>query len=174
MKKVIFITAPEVFRDEEYYKPKQVLEEAGIKVVTASTKTGEITGRFGYKAVSDEVIENVKSKDFDGIVFVGGAGSNVFFQDPNALKLANEFFQDGKPTSSICIAGVTLANSGILKGKKATVFIDGKDELIKNGAIYTGSSLEIDGNIITADGPDAAIDFGKAVLKQITDKEIVV
>ncbi|MDR1940868.1 MAG: DJ-1/PfpI family protein [Endomicrobium sp.] len=164
MKKVVFITAPEVFRDEEYYKPKKILEDGAIKVITASLKTGEITGRFGYKAVSDMILEDVKSKDFDGIVFVGGGGTSVFFQDPTALKLANEFFQDGKPTASICIAGVILANSGILKGKKATVFIDGKDDLIKNGADYTGNPVEIDGNIITANHADAAELFANAVL----------
>ncbi len=60
-----------------------------------------------------------------------------------------------------------MANSGILKGKKATVYIDGKESLLKSGAIYTGNSLEIDGNIITANGPDAAEDFSNAILKSL-------
>ncbi len=164
MQKVVFITAPETFRDEEYIQPKKILENAGIKVDTASTKIGTITGRFGHKAHSDMILESVKPSDYDAIVYVGGGGSSVFFEDPNALKLANEFFQDGKPTTAICIAPTILANAGILKGKKATVFPDGKDALIKGGAQYTATPLEIDGNIITANGPDAAEDFGKAVL----------
>ena len=169
MKKAVFITAPEMFRDEEYYKPKKVLEDAGVQVVTASVKKGEITGRFGYKAVSDMTIDEIKPENFDAIIYIGGKGSAVFFENPAALKLANEFYDAKKTVASICSAGVTLANSGILKGKKATVFPGDKDSLIKGEANYTGNPLEIDGNIITADGPEAAADFGNAILKTITN-----
>ncbi|MCA6079453.1 MAG: DJ-1/PfpI family protein [Endomicrobium sp.] len=172
MNKVIFITAPEVFRDEEYYKPKKVLEDAGIEVTTASVKIGELTGRFGFKTISTLLIQDINPDDFDAIAYIGGGGSKVFFDNPSALKLANDFFKLGKPTASICIACVILANAGILKGKKATVFIDGKEELIKGGAIYTGNDMETDGNIITANGPDIAQDFGKAILKALKQKLI--
>jgi protease I len=167
MKKVVFITAPEVFRDEEYYKPKKILEDAGIKVITASVKIGELTGRFGFNTTSTLLIQDINQNDFDAIVYVGGSGSSIFFHNLHALKLANDFSKQLKPTASICIAGVILANAGILKGKKATVFIDGKESLIEKGAIYTGVSLEIDGNIITANGPNVAEDFGKAILKAL-------
>jgi protease I len=165
MKRVVFITAPEIFRDEEYYKPKKILEKAGIEVTTASLKLGEQTGRFGYKTVSTLLISDINSDNFDAIVYVGGGGASVFFENKYALRLANEFFEHNKPVAAICIAGVILANAGVLKGKKATVYIDGKESLLKNGATYTGFSLELDGNIITANGPDSAEDFGKAILK---------
>lgn len=164
---VVFITAPEFFRDEEYIKPKKILEDAGYKVLTASIKVGEITGTLGHKATSDMLLEDIKHLETDAIVYVGGSGSNVFFEEPTALKLANEFFQDGKPVAAICIAPTILANAGILKDKKATVFPDGEEALIKGGAQYTANSVEIDGNIITANGPDAAEDFGNAVLKAL-------
>jgi protease I len=163
MKKVILVTAPQIFRDEEYYKPKKVLETAGIKTITASIKTGEIVGKFGYKTMSEVLIENINANDYDAIIYVGGGGAGVFFENSYALNLAKDFFKQGKPTAAICIASVILAKAGILKNKKATVFIDGKEELIKGLAHYTGAPLEMDGNIITANGPDAAEDFGKAV-----------
>jgi protease I len=167
MKRVVFITAPEVFRDEEYYNPKKVFEDAKVEVLTASIKTGELVGKFGFKATSDILIDNVNADDFDAIIYVGGNGASVFFNNFYALKLANDFFKQGKPTSAICIAGVILANAGILKNKKATVFIDGKESLIDGGAIYTGADVEIDGNIITANGPKAAKGFARAVLKAL-------
>jgi protease I len=167
MKRAVFVTAPETFRDEEYYKPKKVLEEAGVEVITASTKTGELKGRFGFKTTSTLLIQDINPNDFDTIAYIGGGGSSVFFSNPYALKLANNFFKCGKPTASICIAGVILANAGILKGKKATVFADGIEALTKGGAIYTGASIETDENIITANGPEAAEDFGKAILKML-------
>jgi protease I len=167
MKRVVFITAPEMFRDEEYYKPKKILEKAAIRVTTASVKVGDLTGRFGYKTSSSILISEVVSTNFDAIVYVGGSGASIFFENKDALRLANEFFKQNKPVASICIAGVILANSGILKGKKATVYVDGKEALLRGNAEYTGSSLEVDKNIITASGPDTAQDFGKAVLNAL-------
>jgi protease I len=167
MKKVVFITAPEIFRDEEYYKPKEILEKAEIEVTTASVKIGDLIGRFGYKATNSILISDIVSTNFDAIVYVGGGGASVFFENSDALRLANEFFKQNKPVAAICIAGVILANSGILKGKKATVYVDGKKALLRGKAKYTGSSLEIDGNIITANGPKIAEDFGKAILNAL-------
>ncbi|MDR1474455.1 MAG: DJ-1/PfpI family protein [Endomicrobium sp.] len=167
MKRVVFVTAPEVFRDEEYYKPKKILEKAGVEVITSSVKIGELIGRFGYKTESTVLISNINCTDFDAIVYIGGVGASVFFEDNDALRLANEFFKQNKPVASICIAGVILANSGILKGKKATVYIDGKKSLIRGGADYTGRFLEVDGNVITANGPDAAEELGKSILKAL-------
>jgi protease I len=167
LSKVVFITAPEVFRDEEYYNPKKILEDGNIEVVTASVKTGELRGRFGFKTTSTLLIQDVDLNDFDAVAYIGGSGSAVFFDNYYALKIANDFFKQQKPTASICLAGVILANAGILKDAKATVFIDGKEALIKGGAVYTGNPLEIDGNIITANGPGAAKDFGRAILKSL-------
>jgi protease I len=167
MKKAVFITAAEIFRDEEYFHPKEVLEKAGIEVKTASIKTGELKGKLGAIAISDMLIDDVKRDDFDALVFIGGGGASVFFNNPIALRLAQEFHICGKIAASICIAGVTLANAGILKGKKATAYIDGKDDLIKGGAIWTGAPVEVDGNIITANGPAAAKDFGKALVERL-------
>jgi len=169
MKKVVFIVAPEVFRDEEYYKPKKILQDAGISVITASLKTGEITGRFGYKAVSDILVSDIKEKDYGAIVYIGGGGAKVYFDNADALRLANDFYNAKKITSAICIAPVILANSGILKGKKATVFIDGIEALKKGGAIYTATPAETDGNIITANHADASELFGNTLLTAITE-----
>jgi protease I len=169
MRKVVFVTAPKDFRDEEYYKPKKVLEKEGIEVITASLKVGELEGRFGYKAISTYTIQDIGLNDFDAIAYIGGNGSSIFFDDLNALRLAKSFCKCEKPIASICIAGVILANAGILKGKKATVFSDGKEFLTKGGAIYTGIPLEIDGNIITANGPEVAEDFGRAIVKVLGD-----
>jgi len=167
MKEVVFITAPAIFRDEEYAVPKKILEGAGIKVVTASTIKGKILGKLGMKAISDMSIDEVNLNDFDAIAYIGGTGASVFFENAAALKLANDFFLSGKPTTAICIAPTILANAGVLKGKTATVFPDGIEALAKGGANYTGKSLEIDGNIITAKDYEAAEEFGKALLNAI-------
>ena len=56
MKKIVFVVAPEVFRDEEYIEPKTILEAAGVEVTTASTVVGEIYGKIKIKALTGYVL----------------------------------------------------------------------------------------------------------------------
>lgn len=165
MRKIVFVVAPEVFRDEEYIEPKTILEQDGIEVVTASTVVGEIYGKIKIKAQSQMLAKDIKVEDFDGIFFVGGGGASVYFEDKIVHKIAKDFYDAGKLVSAICIAPVILAKAGLLKNKKATVFPDGADILIQNGANYTAKEVEVDGKIITGNGPQAAKSFAEKLLK---------
>ena len=165
MKKIVFVVAPEVFRDEEYIEPKTILEAAGVEVTTASTVVGEIYGKIKIKAQSQMLAKDIRVKDFDGIFFVGGGGASVYFEDKTIHNIAKQFYDNGKIVSAICIAPVILANAGLLQNKKATVFPDGADALLQNGAIYTGKDVEVDGKIVTGNGPQAAKHFAEELLK---------
>lgn len=164
-KKILFVVAPVNFRDEEYFEPKKILENAGHKVVTASMKTGELTGMLGGKAVADIMLQEVNPQEFDAALFIGGSGSNVYWDNPAAHGIAIYMADNKKPLGAICIAPVTLERAGVLKGKKATVFAAQKSEL--KSAVFTGKRVEQDGNIITANGPGAAAEFGKTFLKAL-------
>ena len=170
MKKIVFVTAPKTFRDEEYIEPKEILEQAGIQVITASTVKGEIFGKIKIKAQSQMLVTDIKVEDFDGIFFVGGMGSSVYFNDKFIHKLVWDFYNANKIVSAICIAPTILANSGVLKNKNATVFPDGADALIAGGANYTAKDVEVDGNIITGNGPLAAKQFAQKLVDKILKK----
>ncbi|MFN3910289.1 MAG: DJ-1/PfpI family protein, partial [Candidatus Anstonellaceae archaeon] len=70
-KKVLFIIAPKDFRDEELFVPKQYLEEKGVFVQVASTEHGVAKGKLGGEIKIDLSLEQVNTKDFDAIIFVG-------------------------------------------------------------------------------------------------------
>lgn len=162
-KKILFIVAPTDFRDEEYFETKDVLSKEGIQVITASLNLGEIKGMLGGKAKSDLLLDNVKTSDYDAIAFIGGTGSQVYFDNVKAHSIAVEAVSQGKVLGAICVAPSTLGKAGILKGKKATSFSSQKNDLISAGADFTGKPVEQDGKIITASGPEAAKAFGKAI-----------
>lgn len=54
-----------------------------------------------------------------------------------------------------------------IDGKRATVFSSERAKLEAEGAIYTGKNVEVDGKIITANGPNAAAEFAKAIVKAL-------
>lgn len=163
MKKAVMIIAQQMFRDEEYAEPKAILEKNGVEITTASIKAGPAKGKLGMSTTADLPLTKVKPADYDAVIFVGGPGCYGLYEDPEALRIAKEAADSNKIVGSICSAGGILANSSILKGKKATVFPSEGNLLKSKGAIYTGKHLEIDGNIITADGPQAAKEFGEAL-----------
>jgi len=167
MKKAVFIIAEDGFRDEEFFQPKEVLEKGGLEVKVASTTKGYAQGVLGAKVKPDILIQDIKVEDFDAVIFVGGAGASRYWDDPVAQKIVQQAVAQNKVLAAICIAPVTLARAGVLKGKRATVWHSEAGQLKAAGADYTGSAVEKDGNIITAAGPIAATAFGEEIVKAL-------
>ncbi|MDI7261800.1 MAG: DJ-1/PfpI family protein, partial [Thermodesulfobacteriota bacterium] len=78
--------------------------------------------------------------------------------------------KERKVLGAISIAPIILANTKVLTGRRATVWPTLGKRLEWEGAIYTGIPVEVDGNIVTANGPGAAEEFAKAVLRAIFQK----
>ncbi len=169
MEKVLMVIAPQVFRDEELFETREEIEKAGLETVIASTFKGTCTGKLGGKVEATVALDDAKASDYQAIVFVGGMGSQVFFDDIKAHDLAWEMYADGKVVSAICAAPVILAKAGLLKDRRATVFQDHEYTLKQYGATYTGEPVTIDGNIITGNGPASSRAFGQAVAKQVLE-----
>ncbi len=167
MATALLVIAPTVFRDEEYEQPMQVLESRGVTVITASNAPGECIGRFGLKATATLSVAEAASSEWDAVVFVGGGGAEVFFDDAEAHDLARHQVERGDVLAAICIAPSTLAHAGLLGGVRATAFPDREDDLRAHGAVWTGEAVTVDGRIITGAGPEAATPFGEAVAEAL-------
>jgi len=163
-KKAAMIIAFENFRDEEYKEPKDFLEKSGVEITTVSSKLGTAKGKYDMPAKVDLTLDKLKVSDYDAILYIGGPGSYDYYDDPTAHRIARETVKAGKILGAICAAPGILANAGVLKGKKATMFAD-DGTLAKGGATYTGKGVEIDGKIITATGPSTARAWGEAIIK---------
>jgi len=171
LKKVVMIIAHKNFRDEELNIPKAMMEKAGIKVDVASSSKDTAVGMLGTTVKPDILIEEIDAKDYDAFIFVGGVGASFYWNNKLAHSIAQKALKQGKILCAICIAPITLANAGVLKGKKATVWPGEKEKLIAKGAIYTGNKVEVDGNIITASGPDVAEKFGEKIIQILLSTE---
>lgn len=163
MARVLMVIAPTVFRDEEYTHPKAVLEARGAEVVTASRTPGVCQGKLGMTAKATLAIADADATDYDAVVFVGGGGAEVFFDDPDAHRLARRTLESDRVLGAICIAPSILARAGLLHGVRATAFASQHDDLVAHGAIWTGEPVEVAGAIVTANGPDAARSFGMEI-----------
>lgn len=163
MKSALMIIAQNVFRDEEYEIPHQILTRRGAHVVTASETAGEALGKLGMRVHAETSVADAARREWDAVVFVGGAGAAAFFDDPAAHAIALSARDRDAVVSAICIAPSTLAHAGMLQGVEATAFPSQSEDLVIHGARWTGDPVTVDGLIVTANGPEAAEQFGHAV-----------
>lgn len=167
-KKAVLIIAKQGFQDVEYNGTRKALEHAGIDIVVASSSEGTAVGKFGQEIEVDVSLDNINVKDFDAIVFIGGPGATEYVNSPLAHQLAMSAVDNNRILGAICIAPMILANAGVLDGKKATVWSDPLDqspiEILKNNkAEYVDQALVVDENLVTANGPSAARQFGEKI-----------
>jgi protease I len=167
VKRAVVIIAQDGFQDDEFLRPVEALEGDDIEVVVASTVLSEAKGVNGTKVKPDMLVKDIKVDEFDAIVFIGGQGAVQYLADPIAHALAQDALAKNKIVGAICIAPVILTNAGILKGKNATVHPSQADKLKNSGVNYTAKPVEQDGNLITADGPDSAKEFGETLSKAL-------
>ncbi len=168
-KKILMIIAWRGFRDEEYFNPKAVFEKNNFQVVTASNKAGIAIGAKGGKAKVDISLDKIDLDNYGAIVFSGGPRALDYLDNKEVYKIIQDTVNRKKILGAICISPVILAKSGVLQGKKATVWSSASyhqsiDELVKNGAKYVDQPVVKDGLIITANGPDVAKKFGQEII----------
>ncbi|MDI6752554.1 MAG: DJ-1/PfpI family protein [bacterium] len=168
-KKVVMIIASSNFRDEEYLEPRKILESAGCEIKICSSSLKISKGYFGTEAKPEILIDDLKAKEFDAIIFIGGSGAEEYFNSLSAHKVAVEAVEKEKVLSAICVAPSILANAGVLHDRRATSFSSERSNLVKKGAIFTQTDVEIDGRIVTAEGPKSAKKFGEAILELLKE-----
>ncbi len=166
---VVMIIASNQFRDEELFKTKEVLQNAGINVTVASSSLETAKGMLGGTAKPDILLGDINVDEYDAVIFVGGQGASEYWDSAQAHQIALDAHEKGKIVAAICIAPVTLAKAGLLEGKKATVWESEKGKLKAAGCNYTGTPIAVDGNIITANGPTSAEPFGQAIVKALSN-----
>ncbi|MBI4812692.1 DJ-1/PfpI family protein [Candidatus Falkowbacteria bacterium] len=187
-KKILMIIAFRDFKDEEYFIPREILqrpsvalreggEKAGAKITVASDKKSVALGVSGGEAVVDLTFKEVNVDDFDAVVFIGGPGARKYIENLECHRIAREAVEKDKILAAICIAPAILAKAGALNGKKATVWSSPMDKtaikiLEENGAKYMKEPVVVDGKIITANGPEAAGEFGDKLFESVDSRAI--
>ena len=109
-KRALLIISPGDFRDEELFETKNVLKKAGIAVTIASRNKGNFKGMLGGKAEATATINEIKVKEFDAIVFIGGSGSSKYINDPKAHEIARQAVKHNKVLAAMVFWILALAS----------------------------------------------------------------
>ena len=161
--KVLIIVPSKKFCDEEYESSRQILEALDISCKVASSTLSPAIGLDGTIVIPDYQINNVNLHVYNALLLVGGVGCREYWHDKSIHALLNNAHSNGKLLCAICLAPVTLANAGLLKGKRATAHPKAVEYLKFKGVKYSSRAVVHEGNIITANGPEASEEFANKI-----------
>lgn len=174
MRKKALIVLSEGFEDIEAIAPIDILNRCGVEVTVAGLKSGPVKAAYGSTLVPDISIDQVH-KIYDALIFPGGKNNaRHLAEHPKVSKLVHEHHAAGRLVAAICAAPSHVLGEAahILKGKKATGDPSFNEKLAASGAEVTGENVTVDGNIITAMGPGAALPFALKIAEYLVGKEI--
>jgi protease I len=161
--KIVFILAHNNFCDEEYHKSRAIFESYGIKCKVASSELSAAVGMEGSFVEPDFQMSKINVNDYNAICLIGGVGCTEYWHNKLVHNIVSEANKDGLLLCAICLAPVILANAGLLNGIRATAYPSAASYIERKGANYSNKSVEIEKNIITANGPEAAEVFAQKV-----------
>lgn len=165
---MVYLFLAEGFEEVEAITPVDILRRAGVDVATVAVADSQdkvVIGAHGIKVTADLSLTDINYDDIDAIVLPGGMPGTRNLDASEDVRQALKYsFDNDRLICAICAAPSVLGHLGFLKGKKATCFPGFEKEL--HAAVFTGAEVTIDGKIITADGPGAAMQFGEAIAAQ--------
>lgn len=159
------------FEEVEALTPVDCIRRCELDIKTVGIGSSIITGSHGISVLTDLVAEEIELNDnLDMIILPGGMPGTLNLEASKYVKDAIVYCnENNKLIAAICAAPSILGHMGLLNGKVATCFPGFEEQLI--GAKYSDELACKDGNIITARGAGAALQFSFKIIESLISKE---
>lgn len=150
-----------------------ICRRAGLTIDMISvTEDTAVEGSHGIVVNMDKTFSQTDFDGYDMLILPGGGEGTKNLEAHEALMAQiDAFYEAGKYIGAICAAPSIFGHKGILKGRKACSYPTFESHL--EGAEVTEGPVEVDGNVVTARGMGAALDFGLAVMGLFFDENKV-
>jgi protease I len=154
----------EKFQDHETVYPYYALKQHGFEVTLAANKRNErVFGSLGVHLVSDIHVDDLsfgqytsmdgnfyRINDYDLLVIPGGVKCLEKLRlEKNAVHFVREWFEDDKPTMSICNGAQLLITADVLRGRKCSGYYSIEPDIRNAGAKYSRDPVVVDGNLVS-------------------------
>lgn len=162
---MVYLFLADGFEDMEAVVPFDLMKRAGIDVVTVGVGKTAVKSAHGLSVTAEISEENVDFKKAEAFVFPGGWPGAKNLKNSETVNNAITFaLHNDIIIGAICASpGYVLSGTGALSGKKYTCFPGFE---VPEGE-YTAKKIEIDGKLVTANGPASAKDFALALVSAI-------
>jgi putative intracellular protease/amidase len=164
-KKVVIILPPHGVDEDEFRTVRGTLQGRGHPVTTASVWAGSVEASNGSSIPVDIRIHDIKTYEYEAYVFLGGDGVRAMLDNAGAKKLVKDISYKTIGASGDAVALVAVAG-GVSK-KRVTAPSDWVDMVRRNGGVFTGTPLQVDGRIVTVRESNVAEQFANAISRAL-------
>ena len=166
---MIYMFLANGFEEIEALMPLDLMRRAGLDVKTVGVGSLDITGSHGITVKADMLDSDFSDNSPECVILPGGMpGTKNLDASPVVHKALDSALENNALICAICAAPMILGKRGILRGKKATCF-PGFEEYLE-GATVGGRAVR-DGQVITAVGMGAALEFGIEIVAALKSRE---
>lgn len=164
------------FEEIEAITVIDVLRRAEIEVITVSIPDEYedefwVEGAHGISVFSDIDFEYADFDESDILILPGGQpGTKNLNAHKGLKKLLQTYNDQQKCIAAICAAPLVLGEMNLLEGKQATCY-PGFEAQLLGATVVKDKAVVVDGNIITANGPGAAMEFALAIVEKFKGRE---
>jgi deglycase len=172
-KKVAIITE-NGFEEVELTSPKKMLEEAGVTVHIVSPQKDKVKAwdhdHWSGELPVDVQIDKANVEDYDMLLIPGGVmNPDKMRTNAEAVSLAQQFMEAGKPVAAICHGPQLLIETGMISGRKMTSYHSIKTDLVNAGVIWEDKEVVVDNGLVTSRSPKDLDAFNHKVLEELAE-----
>jgi len=176
MDRRVLVVLADGFEEVEAISPIDVLRRAGAAVTVAAldgkgTKPS-VRGAHNVHFQCDVSLSDVSSERYDAIVLPGGMpGAKNLSESKLVRDMIMSVYERGSLVCAICASpAFVLGPTGILEGRRCTCY-PGCEEVAPKVSFGSYRAVK-DGNVITAVGPGAALEFGLLIAEALFGKDM--
>lgn len=161
---MIYMFLADGFEETEAIAALDMMRRGGLDIRTVGVDKISVTGSHGIIVVADIAGNELSEEIPEGVILPGGMPGTINLESSEIVtSLLKKTYDNGGLVAAICAAPSVLGHLGFLNGKKAVCYPGFESEL--HGAELGSSKTVSDGNVITACGAGAAIEFGLEVVR---------
>ena len=160
----------EGFEEAEAVVIADVLRRNQIDLTVIScTKNLTVTGLWGMRLETDQLLEAIQTQDFDAVILPGGPKAARFLGETQVvLDFVTKHIKAHAYICCLCSAGAhVLAKNNLLGSRHYTC--SGDNYTLYEDGIYRGNAVVIDGIFITGKGLGHAFEFAFSVSEYLAD-----
>lgn len=167
--KKIAILATDGFEQSELQKPKKALEEAGAQTQVVSPKDGKIKGwdkkDWGDEVDVDVALKSADPSQYDALLLPGGVHNpDQLRMNPDAVRFAKSFVDQGKPIAAICHGPWMLVETGAARGRTLTSWPSLKTDIRNAGGTWVDEEVVTSDGVVTSRKPDDIPAFNREMI----------
>ena len=165
---MIYVFLANGFEETEAITPIDMLRRCGKEVITVGVTGKVVAGSHNIPVACDITIDETVTDGLEMIVLPGGMpGTKNLAADARVAELIRFCIDKNILIGAICAAPSILGEMGLLEGRKAVCY-PGFENALRGAEVLTVPAVR-DGNIITARGAGAALEFSYELISALID-----